>query len=402
VNISQILKQNIAGKLLNHGIVFLINVVIVRSMDAAESGHFFNRLYLINLFAFLFSAGLDYSAIAWISKNPSHAPAIHRKLIATVLFFTAVTMLVTLVIIPETGIVMIQGEAAIILFASGNLMLILFQGFLSAQKKFNLQNIILCITNLIFLFYLLAIENNHPLDINIPLGYGLLYFIQGLLMIVISYRKNNENTDKIDWTSFYRHGIFIMISSMVYFCFLRTDNFFVEKYCSGLTLSNYVQCGKIGQYFIYFSSVISSTLLPFLASEKAISSFEEWKKLVRPYFILIICGAVILMTFGKFMYPFVFGDNFIDMNGYMLILLPGYVCLGLLTLINAAYLSNGNVLKIFRGDMLGLALVLLADLIFVPRFGVYAAAIISSVSYAVVFIYLWIDVKKQFANQTYL
>jgi len=396
VNLSQILKQNIAGKLLNHGIVFLINIVIVRNLQAEESGYFFNNLYVINFLAFLFSAGLDYSAIAWISKEPLSAPAIHKKLIEVVLFFTAVMLFVSFVIIPETSLKIYEYSTAMVLFSSGNLMLILYQGFLSAQKKFNLQNIILASSNLCFLIYLLFINKSQISISIISLGYGLLYFIQGILMVVISYQKKVINPIKIEWPRFFSHGLFIMISSLVYFCFLRVDNFFVEKYCSAKTLSNYVQCGKVGQYFIYFSSVISSTLLPFLSSEKITSSYQEWKKLITPYLIVIIMGSIILISSGKYIYPFVFGNDFSEMANYMIILLPGFVCLGLLTLINAVYLSKGNVKKIFKGDIIGFIIVLVVDTLFVPQYGVYAAAIVSSISYVIVFLYLWKDVRKQF------
>ena len=396
MNLSQILKQNIAGKILNHGIVFLINVVIVRSLLAEESGYFFNNLYLINLLAFLFSAGLDYSAIAWISKEPLSAPAIHKKLIEVVLFFTAVMLIVSFVILPETSKKLIPYSTAIVLFSSGNLMLILFQGFLSAQKKFNLQNLILTCSNLCLLMYLIFLPKGQISIVSISLGYGLLYFVQGLLMIIFSYQKQISTSVQIEWPAFFKHGVFIMISSLVYFCFLRTDNFFVEKYCSGKTLSNYVQCGKVGQYFIYFSSVISSTLLPFLSSEKITSSYHEWKQLIKPYFLLIIIGAFILIFSGKYIYPIVFGKDFSEMANYMIILLPGFVCLGLLTLINAVYLSKGNVNRIFKGDLIGFIIVLIADTFLVPQYGVYAAAIVSSISYIIVFLYLWKDVRKQF------
>jgi O-antigen/teichoic acid export membrane protein len=396
VNISQILKQNIAGKLLNHGIVFLINVVIVRSLQAESSGYFFNNLYEINFIAFLCSAGLDYSAIAWISKNPITAPAIFRKLLRIVLFFFIVIVSFTILIIKlESNTHLIPRFVSVILLLTGNLMLILFQGFLSAQKKFNLQNFILAFSNLCFLIYLIIFHEAKM----IFLGYGLLYFIQGVLMVGFSYQKQISNPIKIEWPAFFKYGVFIMISSLVYFCFLRADNFFVEKYCSGVTLSNYVQCGKVGQYFIYFSSVISSTLLPFLSSEKITSSYKECKQLLKPYLILIITGALLLLLTGKFIYPFVFGNEFSEMSNYMIILLPGFVCLGLLTLINAVYLSKGNVKQIFKGDIIGFFIILVADTFLVPQYGVYAAAIVSSISYLIVFLYLWKDVQNQF-NQS--
>ena len=50
----------------------------------------------------------------------------------------------------------------------------------------------------------------------------------------------------------------------------------------------------------------------------------------------------------------------------MIILLPGYVCLGMLTLINAVYISRGNIRYLFWGDLGGLVLLLLLDLWLVP------------------------------------
>ena len=87
INIANILKQNIFGKLLNHGIVFIINIIIVRLLGANISGSYFNELYIVNFIVFIFSAGLDYAAIAWLSREPRLLPVIHRFLLKVVLFF---------------------------------------------------------------------------------------------------------------------------------------------------------------------------------------------------------------------------------------------------------------------------------------------------------------------------
>jgi O-antigen/teichoic acid export membrane protein len=189
-----------------------------------------------------------------------------------------------------------------------------------------------------------------------------------------------------------------MISSVIYFCFLRVDNFFVAQYCDVVTLSNYVQCGKIGQYFIYFSSIISSTLLPFVSTEKIGSDYKAWMKMIKPYVLLICIAALILIGTGQIIYPLIFGVSFGEMYQLMFILMPGFVGLGLLTLINAIYINNGNIKKIFIGDLLGLCLVLCLDWLLIPKFGVYSAAIISSSAYVIVFLFLLFDLKKQFVK----
>jgi len=254
------------------------------------------------------------------------------------------------------------------------------------------------VTNLTFLFFLYFFATpNHPYLIQIvSVGFGFLYFFQGIIFLISSNNKKQKTSSEINWRSFYKHGFFIMISSVIYFCFLRVDNFFVAEYCDVVTLSNYVQCGKIGQYFIYFSSIISSTLLPFISTEKIGSDYNAWKKMITPYVLLICFAALILIATGQIIYPLIFGASFGEMYKLMFILIPGFVGLGLLTLINAIYINNGNIKKIFIGDFFGLCLVLSLDWLLIPKYGVYSAAIISSSAYLFVFLFLFFDLKNQF------
>ena len=397
-NLSSIIKQNIAGKLLNHFIVFCINVLIVRRVGANFSGIYFNELYIMNTIAFVFSFGLDYSAIAWVSRENALYQVIRKKLIQATIFFAVCLIVFVTLFFNQIELYLHQPWFGLCLMGVGNLMMILFQGLLTSIKKFNFQNLVLVITNLIFLFFLYFFATlNHPqLIAIISIGFGALYFLQGMIFLMQSNHKNKNIGSAINWRSFYKHGFYIMVSSVIYFCFLRVDNFFVAKYCNAVTLSNYVQCGKIGQYFIYFSSIISSTLLPFVSTEKIGSDYKTWMKMIKPYILLICVAALILISTGQIIYPLIFGASFGEMYQLMFILMPGFVGLGLLTLINAIYINNGNIKKIFIGDFLGLCLVLSLDYLLIPQFGVYSSAIISSSAYVFVFLFLLFDLKNQF------
>jgi O-antigen/teichoic acid export membrane protein len=355
----------------------------------------------MNTIAFVFSFGLDYSAIAWVSRENALYQIIRKKLIQIAVFCALCLIAIVSLFFNQIEAYLHQPWFALCLMGLGNLMLILFQGLLSSIKKFNFQNLVLVITNVIFLFFLYFFAlPNHPFLIDIiSIGFGCLYFLQGLIFLLQSNHKKHKISSAINWRSFYKHGFFIMISSVIYFCFLRVDNFFVAKYCDDITLSNYVQCGKVGQYFIYFSSIISSTLLPFISTEKIGSDYNAWKKMITPYVLFICISALILIGIGEMIYPLIFGASFGEMYQLMYILMPGFVGLGLLTLINAIYINKGNIRKIFIGDLLGFCLVFSLDWWLIPKYGVYSAAIISSSAYVFVFIFLLFDLKKQFANK---
>ncbi len=397
MNLALLLRQNLVGKLLNHALVFFINILLVRIFGASQSGFYFNELYILNFIAFFFSLGLDYSAIEWISKNREYVKSIH-SIFVKLLILVAIVLLGILffILFFDIHFSSVQTLYACVLFIIGNLMMILFQGILSALKKFNIQNKILLITNglyLLLLWGLLFFQFQKIIQVAL-MGYAILFCIQGSLLLMVSFEKNNDSAVTFSKVSFIKYGGSLMISSLIYFCFIRVDNFFVEYYCNPVVVSNYVQCGKVGQYFIYFSSIVSSTIIPFIAS--GTMEYKDWVKLVLPYVVVIFIGAFLLAFSGCMLYPFLFGAPFKEMQTYMLIFLPGFVSLSLLTLLNSVYIGKRNIRKIFMGDVLGLVLVLGLDFFIVPLYGALSAALISSGVYCLVFLFLCRGFKNNF------
>jgi len=400
MNLAKILQQNLAGKLLNHVLVFFINILLVRFLGAGESGNYFNELYILNGIVFVSSLGLDYVSINLLAEDPRYLSQLRKFLFLIVISFSVFWLCAVLFLLPHFfPSAFQQPSIAIILFSIANLLLIFYQGLLSAFRQFNLQNILLLFSNGLFIcFLLLANEISYLNPRRIYIAYASLFFIQGLMMYFFASIKRAPEPVSLDHRSVFAKGILIMLSSLAYFFFLRIDNFYVEKYCDKITLGNYIQCGKTGQYFLYFSSIISSTLLPFIAKDAVGASFREWLKLLKPYLFLISLAALFIAFTGRWIFPFLFGEEFINMHQVMIILLPGYVCLGLLTLINAVYIGKGRIMRILVGDILGLLLVATLDWFFVPLYGVWAAAIISSVSYILIFVFLLAGFRAQFRN----
>lgn len=400
INISKIIQYNIAGKLLNHLVVFLINICIVRYLGATESGIYFNELYLISFVALVFSLGVDFSAISFLAQDPGLLNALRKKMLVILVIFSAVLLLLVFAVIPSiVQSNFYQSRLALVLFCTGNLMVIFYQGLLSALKKFNEQNLLLIVTNIIFLLFLIWLLNGPANAVSfkeLAAANAGLFILQGIAMIVLCYRYQPGGSSTLSWKALMRPGIYLLFASLAYFSFLRIDNFFVEHYCEPAVLGSYVQCGKIGQYFIYFSTIISGTMIPFIANETEQMSYKDWRSIMKPYLALLVLAALAIVATGKFIFPFLFGEGFEQMYYIMLILLPGYVGLGLLTLINAVYIGKGNLKRILIGDVAGLILVTSLDILLIPVYGVYAAAAISSGCYILAFLFLFIRLRKQF------
>jgi len=71
----------------------------------------------------------------------------------------------------------------------------------------------------------------------------------------------------------------------------------------------------------------------------------------------------------------------------MLLLTPGILSLSILALLSAYFSGKGNVSVNIRGAIIALAVVTIGNAIFVNRYGINAAAIISTVGYTVNLLY---------------
>ena len=81
---------------------------------------------------------------------------------------------------------------------------------------------------------------------------------------------------------------------------------------------------------------------------------------------IISCGA----TFDAMKLPFI-------------ILIPGIFSLSVLTLLAAYFSGKGKVKVNIQGTIIALVVVVVGDYLFVPRYGIIAAAAVSTVGYTV-------------------
>jgi len=92
-------------------------------------------------------------------------------------------------------------------------------------------------------------------------------------------------------------------------------------------------------------------------------------------------ACVALVSIGYWLFPFVFGETFNNMFWPFLLLVPAILSYSVIHLL-AAYFGGKKVLSIgFWGNVLTLAFIIAGDILFIPSYGIKAAAIVSSSGY---------------------
>jgi O-antigen/teichoic acid export membrane protein len=128
---------------------------------------------------------------------------------------------------------------------------------------------------------------------------------------------------------------------------------------------------------------IGALLLPSVV--RASSPTAEMLRVLRPAALLIGGMALGMLVFGHWAIVLLFGRAFEGAYPALLLLLPGFVCLALLSLLGQYFASRGFPFFLSLYWLLGFATNLSLNLLLIPRFGFLAAAASSSVAYALVF-----------------
>jgi O-antigen/teichoic acid export membrane protein len=98
---------------------------------------------------------------------------------------------------------------------------------------------------------------------------------------------------------------------------------------------------------------------------------------------VFLLGIIFIAITGNWLFPFVFGSTFNNVTIPLLLLLPGIFGIAVLVLLSAYFSGKGKVSINVKGAIWALVVVVIGDIIFIPKYGIYAAAIVSAVGYLV-------------------
>ena len=402
----RILLQSILWRGLYYVSAFVINILIARHFQASVSGavYYISSTYaLILLVASLsFESGIIYfSAKAEVPADRMFNFSIAWSFIIGLLTFLIGNLFYNKAYHGlEPGFIIISA----ILFITGNLLSTYCSGFFYAANSFIVPNIIIITGTLILIIFipyngksLLPAINDH----NYFYLYFGIFFAQGISMAVAA-RIKFIKTVSFRFLSIahvktlFRYCALAFAGNVIFFLLYRVDYFFVERYCSPEQLGNYIQVSKLVHLFFILPTILASAVFPITAGGRKEGIDKLLTLLSRSIFLLYVLACIFLALTGRWLFPFVFGKSFAGMYLPFLWLVPGILSLsGIFTL--TAYFAGKNRIKVnITGSVYALVVIIAGDIFFIPRYGIEAAAIISSIGYMVYQVYIIAIFKKEY------
>ena len=402
----RILLQSLLWRGMYYVAAFIINILIARHFQASASGAVYYISSIYALVLLLASLSFESGIIYFASKREIPVDRLFNFAISWSFFLGLITFFIAHYFFGKTylgvpaGLIMLSS----VLFITGNLFITYCSGFFFAVNNFFAPNIII-ISGTIILIILIPFNGGSVIPAVTDENYFYIYFssffIQGICMAVAARIKfikawSFKFLSVQQFRLLFRYCALAFTGNVIFFLLYRVDYFFVEKYCTSAQLGNYIQVSKLVHLFFILPTILASVVFPVTAGGQKENINKLLTLLSRSVFFMYTIVLVVLFFIGKWFFPFLFGESFTMMYQPFLWMIPGILALsGIFTL--TAYFAGKNQIKVnITGSVYSLVIILIGDIIFIPRYGINAAAFISSIGYIVYQVYIIMIFKKEY------
>ena len=387
------IQQFFLLRVLQYTSIFFVNLSLARFLGAEEAGRIFffasNLVLLIMIFSVSMDSGFLYYATA---GKISLDKLVGFSVVCTVVtitgclggrlafrsLFDVSTREVMLFLIPYTGGVLLSG---------------LYQNILYGDNNFTLPNVIVLVINILLLVFIpLRKFNTYEEKETILQLYFFSFLAIGLMMMLFVIMKRKLNPfhfpEKTELLLLYKYAGSALLANLLNLLLYRIDYWFVTSFLHNHhLLGNYIQASKVAQAFLFFSQVLANLYYLIVVRQQDESELLRLTMaLFRVIFLtLLLCFiALLLLPSGIFLY--LFGSSFDAMYYPVCLLMPGIISLSMCT-IAGAFFGGKKMIRINTYSTLaGVVVVIILDLLLIPRYGINGAAIASSVAYTCTFL----------------
>lgn len=383
-----------------------MNIFLSRYFEAGNAGWIF---YLCNNFSFiLIVAGLTIeNAINFYSSQKTIDDS------ALTWFAVVWTVLVSFVVIAvlwfyfgrykdTSFLTREQYLYYAVCYIAGIQLTNIFTVLFYANKNFFLPNFLMVLLNVGVIAIIpkqLGTQNtNAPLFVNLYFA----FFVLNGFVLAAAFILKKKTWKKIHLPPLphikllIRYALMALAANVIFFFVYRVDYWFVKRFCTPQELGNYIQISKLGQMLLIIPSIIASVIFPHIAGGmQKLEMKDNILRIGRITTIMYIVIFVLIAVFGYRVFPLVFGNTFTLMYVPFLLLLPGIWALSNLYLLSAYFGGVNKVRVNVQGAVVALVFIFIGDIIFIPRGGIVAAAIVSSVGYFVNFLYSFLMLQRE-------
>lgn len=405
MNFQQQIKQSLIWRGLYFISVLIMNVFLSRYFEAGNAGWIF---YLSNNFSFLLIL-IGLTIENGINYYGSKKQIDDKQLTWFALCWTILVSFVVFIGLwfyfgryRDTSVITrAQYLFYAVCYVAGIQLTNIFTVLFYNKKNFFLPNFLMIVLNLVFIIIIPKQEGINQTNPSTFIKLYFAYFLFTGFLLSITYIIKHKSFMNFSLPSMgsqkllIRYAVMALAANVIFFLVYRVDYWFVRRFCSPEELGNYIQVSKLGQMLLIIPTIIASVVFPHTAGGMHLPNIiQNILRIGRFTTVFIFILFLLFLIIGRDLFPLVFGESYKLMYLPFLLLIPGLWALSNLFILSA-YFGGVNKIRInIQGACIGLVVILAGDLLFIPQYGINAAAIVSSTGYTVAFLYSFINMSK--------
>jgi O-antigen/teichoic acid export membrane protein len=398
MNLSRLFASNLLWRGTYLFTSLLVTVFLARYLQAYTTGWLF---YFISILTFLFMAlsfGIDSAITYFVAKNEMDTGSMQGFIWIWVFLMTALSAIGAFIFFQNGNEFAGASQlvAMTVLFISGNLLITFYNALFYAKHEYKIPNIIFIIVNA-FLLFILINPGLFQLKVQEFIYiYFCLYLLQGLLVaLLFNLQFKNQHPvripSKYQRDQLFRYSHLAFFAGLLFYLVTRVDYWIIDYFTKDKeALGNYIQASRLVQLFQLLPAILAAGIFPIAASGYVQQMREGILKLSRVIVLMYALVLAVLAAVGKWLFPFLFGSSFDKMYDVFLLLLPGLIALSLLALMAAYFAAINQIKRNLQISLAGLIVIIITNLFLIPPYGIYGAAVSSSLGYIVCFVIAYV------------
>lgn len=407
INPLQIIAKNsfwlISGKFLAGIFRALLVIFSARILGPQAYGNFSLAMNFVLIFSFLPEFGLAAILTRELSKEVNKEEK--HKIFDCIFSISIFLSIISYLLIFSLGFLIIKNPIAFILLPILGLMMILdilremIYSIYRSQLRGDLQGIFHFLTNLLLFFIGIFILIKNPREIYLAYAYLIAISLGFLLSSTFAFDYLKKFRIYINWgmyKNYFNSSWPIALGTSLYLLLLFTDSIILSWYHPPFFVGIYNSSVKVNEFLILIPTGIALAVLPIFS--RSLHDKEEIKKQIEfsiylVYFIAlpIIIGIFILSD--NFI-SLIFGPKYLLANYSLKILIPSLLAQSLFMIFCQLLIAIDKRKELLIYEGVGFLVNLILNLIFIPKFGYLAAALNTTISSYLTFLFATYSVKR--------
>ncbi len=378
-----------ATSLLVTVIAFFNNIIITRYLGPTGRGKYSIVLNTVTILALVFGEGLRRSNILFTAKNKNQIIKIAKRTFYYFLVLVIIALFLYLLFASNFSVLLKINSKFVLLSLLTTTFVILWRSlqsiFLGIEdfKSYNFTQLfytLLIFLSNVFIVYIFKLSIFEIIFNFIVVSFIVfIYEIFRLKELKINIIKNSDN-DKKNNSLVLR----ATIASIFSFILLKGDIFIVNYFLNSSTTGIYSITLVITDLFQKLPLILGPIIIARSANRNLQKEVLNISKMSRVLIIINIIAVIFVFFIGKWLIVFFFSSSFINSFFLLIYILPALVIFSSGHIVHAFLMGQGFPNFLIVNNIIFSLLDVVLNIIFIPKYGIKAAAISCSVSY-----FLW-------------